>query len=115
MGGTPSLIPRLPLEVAGSTYASVLQKLGIDDLPTEQRIEKLKNTDREDWVKKLGPGLALSPVADEHENKPAFYEVGLPEDESSPPGSKWCTRIMLGDCEMDVSLNPAVAITHPTE
>lgn len=108
MGGTPSLIPRLPHEVAESSYASVLQKLGIDGLPTEQRIERLKKTDREDWVKKLGPGFALSPVADEHENKPPFYRADVPEDMSSPPGSKWCTRIMLGDCEIDVSFKTAV-------
>lgn len=114
MGGTPSLIPRLPHEVAESTYASVLQKLGIDDLPTEQRIERLLKTDREDWVKKLGPGLALSPVADEHEYKPPFYQAGVPEDASSPPGGKWCNRIMLGDCEMDVSFNTALAISQST-
>lgn len=109
MGGTPSLIPRLPHEMAESTYASVLQKLGIDDLPPEDRFKKLKETDRADWVTKLGPGLALSPVTDKGDKKPPFYQVDVPEDAASPPGSKWCPRIILGDCEMDVSSNSAVA------
>lgn len=104
MGGTPSLIPRLPIEVAESTYNSVLQKLGIADLPPAERIKRLKVTDRADWVAKLGPGLALSPVADKDERQPTFYQPGAPENAISPAGGKWCPRIMLGDCEMDVSV-----------
>lgn len=104
MGGTPALIPRLPIQVAESTYASVLEKLGMtDDLPAE-RVRKLKETNRTDWVTKLGPGIALSPVADVEEKKAPFYQIGVPEEDTSPPGSDWCPRIMLGDCEMDVSL-----------
>lgn len=103
MGGTPTLIPRLPIEVAESTYASVLEKLGISDASSEERIRKLKQTGREDWITKLGPGLALSPVADKGEKTVPFYQVGVPENTVSPPGSDWCRRIMLGDCEMDVS------------
>lgn len=103
MGGTPTLIPRLPSEVAESTYASVLEKLGISDASSEERIRRLKQTGREDWNTKLGPGLALSPVADEDEKTAPFYQVGLPENTVSSTGSDWCRRIMLGDCEMDVS------------
>lgn len=102
MGGTPALIPRLPIEVAEDTYASVLEKLGITDDSPAERVRKLKETDRADWVTKLGPGLALSPVADKDENKAPFYQAGVPEEDITPPG--WCPRIMLGDCEMDVSL-----------
>lgn len=103
MGGTLSLTPCLPCEVAESTYASVLQKLGIDDLPPEERIKRLKVINRGDWVTKLRPGLPLSPVAARSENKPPFHQVGVPEDAISYPGNDWCPRIMLGDCEMDVS------------
>lgn len=103
MGGTPALIPRLPLEVAEGTYATVLQKLGISELPPTERIEKLKQMDRECWVTKLGPGLPLSPVADKDENQPPFYQAGGPENAINQPGSDWCPRIMMGDCEMDVS------------
>lgn len=105
MGGTPTLIPRLPSEVAESTYTSVLEKLGISDAPSEERIRKLKQTAREDWITKLGPGLALSPIADKDEGTAPFYQVGVPENTVSSPGSDWCRRIMLGDCEMDVSLD----------
>lgn len=103
MGGTPTLIPRLPIEVAQSTYSSVLEKLGISDASSEERVRKLKQTGREDWITKLGPGLALSPVADKDEKTAPFYQVGVPENTVSPPGSELCRRIMLGDCEMDVS------------
>lgn len=103
MGGTPTLIPRLPIEVAESTYVSVLEKLGIFEDSSEERIRKLKQTDREDWITKLGPGLALTPVADKDEKTAPFYQIGTPENTVSPPGSDWCRRIMLGDCEMDVS------------
>lgn len=113
MGGTPALIPRLPAEVAEGTYASVLEKLGITGGSPEERIRKLKDTGRQDWVTKLGPGLALSPVADEDEKTAPFYQAGVPEDAVSVPGSEWCPRIMLGDCEMDVSLGPlAVMFTQ---
>lgn len=104
MGGTPALIPRLPNEVAEGTYAAVLGKLGIADSTPEERIKRLIETSRQDWVTKLGPGLALSPVATQDEKKAPFYQVGAPEEDTSPPGSEWCPRIMLGDCEMDVSL-----------
>lgn len=104
MGGTPALIPRLPNEVAESTYASVLEKLGIADDAPEERIRRLIETGRQDWVAKLGPGLALSPVASRDEKKAPFYQIGVPDQDTSPPGSDWCPRIMLGDCEMDVSL-----------
>lgn len=103
MGGTPTLIPRLPIHVAESTYGSVLEKLGIADDSPEERIRKLKETDRADWVTKLGPGLALSPVEDKYEKKAPYFQVGIPEEEISSPGSDWCPRIMFGDCEMDVS------------
>lgn len=104
MGGTPALIPRLPIEVAESTYASVLEKLGITDDSPAERIRKLRETDRTDWVTKLGPGLALSPVADKDDKKAPFYQANVSEEDITPPGSHWCPRIMLGDCEMDVSL-----------
>lgn len=107
MGGTPSFIPRVPQEVAEATYGSVVDKLGLAELSVPERIERLKITDRVDWVTKLSPGLALSPVTDENEKKPPFYQVYGLEGETSPPGSDWCPRIMLGDCEMDVSANSA--------
>lgn len=103
MGGTPTLIPRLPSEVAESTYSSVLEKLGISDASSEERIRRLKQTVREDWITKLGPGLALSPIADKDEGAAPFYQVSVPANAVSAPGSDWCRRIMLGDCEMDVS------------
>lgn len=107
------MIPRLPHEVAENTYESVLDKLGLAGLAAPERVERLKNTDREDWVTKLGPGLALGPVADKNENDPPFYQFDtLEEGEAGPPGSDWCPRIMLGDCEMDVSASPARH--HPT-
>ncbi|KAK7696693.1 hypothetical protein SLS64_014310 [Diaporthe eres] len=102
MGGTPALIPRLPIEVAEGTYASVLEKLGIADDSPAERVRKLKETGRADWVTKLGPGLALSPVADKDENRAPFYQAGVPDEDITPPG--WCPRIMLGDCEMDSSI-----------
>ncbi|KAK2601418.1 hypothetical protein N8I77_010868 [Diaporthe amygdali] len=104
MGGTPALMPLLPPEVAESTYATVLQKLSIADLPPAERIKKLKETDREGWVSQLGPGLPLSPVADKNESKPPFYQAGVPDDAVSPPGNDWCPRIMMGDCELDSSI-----------
>lgn len=104
MGGTPSLIPRLPTEVAESTYASVLEKLGIADESPDERIRRLKETNRTDWVTKLGPALALSPIVDKDEGTAPFYQTGVPDNGVKPPGSDWCRRVMLGDCEMDVSV-----------
>lgn len=98
-------MPLLPPEVAESTYATVLQNFSIADLPPAERIKKLKETDREGWVSKLGPGLPLSPVADKNESKPPFYQAGVPDDAVSPPGNDWCPRIMMGDCELDVSFD----------
>lgn len=104
MGGTPCLVPPVPVEAAEGTYKSVLQSLDLASLSPAERVQKLKETARDDWISKLTPGIPLAPIATDVKNVD-FFMPGMPDKLISPPGCEWCPRLMIGDCEMDVSPN----------
>ena len=107
MGGTALLMKPLPPFVADFAYKSVLQKLDIDgSLTSREQLDKLMSISTEDILAKVTPDVPLFPIIDGDvitspaEFSPFESPSKLPK---SWPGVEWCKRVMLGDCQFDVS------------
>lgn len=105
MSGTNGLMKALPRPVAEGTYQTVIQRLGLQDLPPSDRINALVKLDAQELLAKLPPGLPLLPSLD---SDLGIKETKLVEIYKGPsglldiPGKKWCKEIIIGDCQADV-------------
>jgi hypothetical protein len=105
MGGTPLLLKPLPPQAAESAYTAVVDKLGLGAMDPEERIKALKETAPEVLLAATA-ALPMLPVIDgELITVPATFSQWSFK-EKPLPGTKWCESIMIGDCEMDVSMEP---------
>ena len=109
MGGTSLLMKPLPPFVAEPTYQAVLSNLGIDaSLSPQDQLEKLLSTSSDDILSKIGSDVPLLPVLDGDviTSSPNFKQFESPSElRGILPGARWCRRVMLGDCQHDVSLS----------
>lgn len=106
MGGTSLLVEPLPSFVAEKTYESVLNKLGIDtgSSATEQ-LKRLIEIPPMTVLTNIDPDMPLLPVVDGDviPSKLSFSSWAAADLSTQLPGTKWCTRAMMGDCQFDVS------------
>jgi hypothetical protein len=105
MGGTPLLLKPLPPQVTETTYTAVVNTLGLTAMTPEKRIEALKEATAGDLLAAT-ENLPMLPVIDgDLITVPATFSQ-WPFKKNLLPGIDWCESIMIGDCEMDVSMEP---------
>ena len=95
-----------PLELLEKFYGMTLSSLGLSSVPRAEQIQQLLTVPSEDFTTKLGRSIAVAPVVD-GENIPKAASFDIVNDKASFrrafPGVGYCKRLMIGDCEMDVS------------
>lgn len=104
IGGTPLLLKPIPSQVAESVYSAVMEKLDLTASSPKERISALKNTTVENLLAATS-NFPLLPIIDgDLITAPATFSKWSFQ-EKPLPGTEWCESIMIGDCELDVSLN----------
>jgi hypothetical protein len=107
MGGTNLLMKPLPEIANEQVYTQLLQLLNLEDLPAESRVKEMEDLPAERIVASLAPGMAFMPSSGGDLNLPtnSFEEIYRGESDGVPHlGRSWCKQIMIGDCQMDVSI-----------
>lgn len=108
MGGTNLSMKPLPEIVNEQVYTQLLQLLNLKHLPAESRVKELEVLPAEKIVASLSPGMPFLPSSGGDLNLPTnnFEEIYRGESGGVPhPGRSWCKQIMIGDCQMDVSVS----------
>ncbi|KAK6064902.1 carboxylesterase [Seiridium cupressi] len=107
MGGTSVLMKPLPPFVAEATYENVLKKLEIDSgLSSTEQLKCLTEASPQTVLTSIGPDVPLLPVADGKviPSIVTFSGWAAADPSAQLPGTKWCHRAMLGDCQFDGSI-----------
>jgi len=103
-----SSVQRLALvNQADASYNSVMEVFGAKELSPKEQIRTLLDATREDYSVKIGRRFPIGPLVDGIKI-PALtsYKALADPDETINlfPGLRQCKRILMGDCQMDVSL-----------
>ena len=97
-----------PLELLEKFYGMTLNSLGLSSVPQADQMQKLLTVSAEDLTTKLSRSIAVAPVVD-GDKIPEAASFHIVNDKASFrrafPGVGYCKRLMIGDCEMDVSHN----------
>lgn len=95
----------LPASVHESKYQAAIRLLGLDNLESRERIRALESMEASHIIAKLGMAVPAAPMIDGDMClvEPTFASLigGIPKTLSRG----WCSDIMLGYCQFDVSLH----------
>lgn len=107
MSGTSLLRPR-SVEQAEKTFGYVAEVLGAKDLPADKQIQRLLDIPQEEFTAKVGRKFTIGAIVKgDHIPKATTFESLSNEDSLLDlfPGIRRCKRIIIGDCQMDVSIS----------
>lgn len=103
LGGQFQLVKPLPLSVHDQFYASAILALGLDRLEAAERVKQLYAMPHEK-LSQIPPTVPSCPVLDGDycREMPSFDALrgGI----SSTLHRGWCKELLIGECEMDVSM-----------
>lgn len=92
-------------EQAESSYNSVIQVLGAQDLSQDEQVQALLTATSDDYGAKIGRKFPMAPLVDGSTipELTSYAALSAPEETLRLfPGLKECKRILVGDCQMDV-------------
>ncbi len=107
MSGTSLLRARSP-EVLERSFARVTDIFGINDLTPQEQVQHLLKVPIDDLRARVGRQVPLGPMVDGdmiHETTTFQALAGRSDFERLFPGAGHCQRILVGDCQMDVSIH----------
>lgn len=104
-----SFVQRLRFaELAETSYSSVLGVLGATDLSPKEQLQKVLDTPSEEIVERVGRKFPMAPLID-GESIPVQTTFNSLSDEAQIakllPGLRHCKRLLVGDCQLDVSID----------
>ncbi len=109
MGGTSLLMRSLPPAAHEVIYDTVIDILGLKDLPSEDRIAALVKMPSEELFLKIPPQVPLLPLIDGNiiPSPSSFQRIADRSETgvSELPGKAWCKDLLIGDCQSDVSIS----------
>ena len=109
MSGT-FLIPQpAPRDVHEANYQQVIEILGLQEAPGEERIRVLLETPAKGLVEKLPPSALPAVDGDMVQTAPTFAQVS-DRDSNVPKGKAWCEDLLVGDMQMDVSFRSTISL-----
>lgn len=100
------LMKPLPPLAASGVYRDVLGKLGIDvETSPSDQLKSLIDLSPQKVLSSIDPGTPIFPVLDDTMITSASTYTDLKSEivAENLPGSRWCKRVMFGDCKHDVS------------
>lgn len=106
MSGTTLLRPRRTERVHGA-FKSLVSDLGLGDLQPEVQVQKIVETAKDPAIAHLGRKFGLGPVVDGDLVPCPTTHAELAKHSKAAqlfPGMRHCRRILMGDCQMDVSM-----------
>ncbi|KEF60618.1 uncharacterized protein A1O9_02179 [Exophiala aquamarina CBS 119918] len=119
MSGSTLLLPPLPPPVSEIAYSLSMKALDLEGLTVDERVAKLIHGPKSDLYEKITPAIPLLPVIDNEvvHPGPSYEELfgGATRVENVLPGTKWCQRILVGDCEFDASIYRGMLEPHKNE
>jgi hypothetical protein len=111
MGGN-GLMPLSPPAVGELVFSIATRALGIDFLSPTEQVNALLAVPAEELDAKVADTKApIGAVLDNDviPNLPSFKALADRHSaETLFPGMKWCKRVFMGDCQLDVSPDPVV-------
>jgi hypothetical protein len=109
MSGNPLTMKPIPLAVAESAYASIVNSLRLAEMTIEERVKAILGTPLE-RLAQLAASLPLIPILDGEVVVSGMAYENLDHDLAKWPGTEWCRSLMIGDCQFDVSIGSAHAL-----
>lgn len=106
MGGTNLLMRPLPDPVTELTYRGYVDRLGLGSLSAAERVQALVALADEKIVAAFSPADAFLPASGGELGLIDHTYAEIYEGDAGPlvlPGRRWCEKIMIGDCQLDVS------------
>ena len=109
-GGAVLLFKPLQPEVTEFAYQKVIEAFGLVDKSPEDRIKALLSMPADELWQKAPAGAPLIPSVDGDTVPGAagFATVASQADDPTfpLPGRKWCSALMIGESQLDVSEEP---------
>jgi hypothetical protein len=108
MSGSSFLRPR-PLALLERGFELAAAELGAKDCAPGDQVTRLLVAPKDEFVIKLGRKIPVGPFADDDlVRTPSTFSDILSKEHDlthSFPSLKHCKRVIMGDCQMDVSTN----------
>ena len=102
MSGSPLMMKPLPGFVAEQIYQTVIDILGLQDLPVKKRVNTLATISASELLSKLPAGLPFLPVMDNDVLKEDISFSGL--ESGSKVGVSRQITLLIGSCDTDVRI-----------
>jgi carboxylesterase type B len=104
ISGTYFLSQPLPYDAHEQNYQKAISALGLSDATPAERIKALLERPGSDIVSQLPPSILAAPAVDGDivPAAPSHAHTGSTTSDV-PKGKNWCTDLMIGDAQMDVS------------
>lgn len=104
MSGTSLLRPRPP-QLLEKSFQQVVEGLGVQSASPEEQIRTLLEISLDQLRDHAGPLIPLGPMVDGDiiPRATTYQELSEGEPERLFPGIAHCKRIIMGDCQSDVS------------
>lgn len=106
MSGTYFLLRPLERNVQEESYNAAIAALGLEDKTPKERIKALLETPAQELISKLPPSIPFIPAVDEDliPHTLTFSQTG-DRDSKLLRGKNWCKDLMIGDAQVDVSID----------
>lgn len=110
-GGAVLLFRPIPETVTEMAYSKIIEALGLKDKSPEERVQALLTLPVDDLWQKVPPGTPLIPSIDNVIVPGVATFPGVSSQSEDPnfplPGRNWCSAVMIGDSQLDVSNVPS--------
>ena len=93
-----------PSTVTETSYNMIMKEIGLEDASAADRLSRLLTISPEELVVKTPMAVPLRSFIDGDVVPTPTTFKGLESDVSGIAGRRWCTELMIGDCQHDVRL-----------
>ncbi|GMG02232.1 unnamed protein product [Aspergillus oryzae var. brunneus] len=105
MSGSYLFTQALPYDIHEQNYRQAILALGLESASTEERIQSLLEKPAQELIASLPPSILAAPAVDGYlVASTATHAQTADRISDLSEKSNWCTELMIGDCQMDVSL-----------
>lgn len=105
MSGSYLFTQALPYDIHEQNYRQAILALGLESASTEERIQSLLEKPAQELIASLPPSILAAPAVDGYlVASTATHAQTADRTSDLSEKSNWCTELMIGDCQMDVSL-----------
>lgn len=109
MSGTPLTLQPLQRHISEMAYSLCVNALGIQSLSAEDRVKEIVHGPVSRLWEEITPDIPLRPVIDNDiiYRSPTYQDfAGEPiQVEAALASAQWCKRVLIGNCQSDVSFN----------